>query len=217
VRLSEAGAERIANYEGYVANAYWDVNHYSIGYGTPARSATEGPISVPEARRRLRHHADVHVGKALREALREAGLTLNQNQFDAAASLDYNLGAGVFGRDWEFGDALHDKDLDRMADAFLRYDKADGTVLAGLTRRRREERELFLKKPPIGYTREEHHLLEVLRDKTASATRRKRAAGTLRTQRKKILEAARAEKDGWAKHDRGRRYQGISRALTRYA
>lgn len=217
MRLSEVGAERIANYEGFRAVPYWDVDHYSIGYGTRARSVSDGPISMTEARRRLQSHADTIVGKALRAALRAARLTLNQNQFDAAVSLGYNLGAGIFGKDWAFGQALADRDLDAMAEAFLRYDTVDGEVWAGLTRRRREERELFLKKPPIAYTDRERHLLKVLRDKTASATRRKRAASSLRAQHKGILTAARAETHGWEKHDRGRRYQGIRRALRRYA
>jgi GH24 family phage-related lysozyme (muramidase) len=219
VKLSEAGALRIANYEGFVANAYWDVDHYSIGYGTRARSASEGPISMAEGRKRLLRHADGVVGVALREVLREAKLTLNQNQFDACVSAGYNLGTGLFGEGWQFGKALRARDLDAIAEAFLResYASADGVVLAGLVRRRREEHDLFLKKPPIAYTDKERHLLKVLRDKTASKTRRQRAAASLRAQHKEILENARAEKDGWAKHDRGRRYQGIRRALRRYA
>lgn len=216
MRLSEAGAERIANYEGFRANAYWDVNHYSIGYGTRARSATEGPISTTEGRRRLRHHADAAVGKPLRAVLSEVKLTLNQNQFDAAVSLGYNLGSGVFGPTWDFGQALRSGDLEVIADAFLRYDKSEGKVLAGLTRRRKEERELFLKKPPIAYTETERHMLGIIADKRATVTARKRMAASLKRDAAEIQRVARSQKDGWAKKDRARRFQGIRRALKRH-
>jgi hypothetical protein len=39
-------------YENFMANPYWDVDHYSIGYGTP--SELDAPsITEPEARRRM--------------------------------------------------------------------------------------------------------------------------------------------------------------------
>jgi GH24 family phage-related lysozyme (muramidase) len=219
VRLSEAGAERIAHYEGFVAKAYWDVDHYSIGYGSRAKSATEGPITLAEGRRRLRRYADGHVGKALRAVLRTARLTLNQNQFDALVIFGYNLGTGAFDADWQMGAAIRSRDLDQIAEAFLRpsYATSNGETLAGLVRRRQEERALFLTKPPVAYSDRERHLLRVLRDKTAAKSRRDRAAASLRSQARDIQTAARAEKDGWQKLDRGRRYQGIRRALRRYA
>ena len=212
MKLSDAGAERIANYEGFRANAYWDVNHYSIGYGTRAKSATEGPITPAEGRRRLRHHADVLVGKPLRAL----GVKLNQNQFDALVSIGYNLGSGVFGSDWTLGAALRDGKLEEVADAFLLYDKSEGKVLAGLTRRRQEERALFLKKPPIAYTETERHMLGILADKRATRVARRRMAASLKRQAAEIQKAARAQTDGWAKKDRARRFQGIRRALKRH-
>lgn len=217
MKLSEAGSEFIANFEGFRATPYWDVDHYSIGYGTRARSASEGPISTAEGRRRLRQYADTHVGKPLRAVLRAAGLDLNQNQFDACVSLGFNLGSGVFDDDWTFGAALRERDLKAVAEAFLLYDKSEGQVLGGLTRRRRDERTLFLKPPPIAYTDRERWLLKVLADKSASKTRRTRAAGSLRRQAREIQKVARREHDGWKKHDRSRRYQGIRRALRRHA
>lgn len=216
MRLSEAGAERIANYEGFRANAYWDVNHYSIGYGTRARSASEGPITTTEGRKRLRHHVDAFVGRPLRAVLTASRVKLNQNQFDALVSIGYNLGAGCFGKDWTLGEALRAGDFDAIANAFLLYDKADGQVLAGLTRRRKEERELFLKKPPVAYTDTERHMLDIIKDKRATVKARKRMAFSLKRQASEIQKAARAQPDGWSKKDRARRFQGIRRALKRH-
>ena len=42
------------------------------------------------------------------------------------------------------GKKLNQSDYDGAADEFLRWDKAGGEVLAGLTKRREQERELFL-------------------------------------------------------------------------
>jgi lysozyme len=213
VRLSEAGALRIANYEGFVDRPYWDVDHYSIGFGTRARSKSEGPISRIEAAARLRKVVDGTFGVAVRK-LR---LPLNQNQFDALVSFVFNLGPGVLEPDTTIGAALARGDLEEAADAMLLYDKSDGKPLAGLTRRRQEERTLFLKPPPVEYTDRERYLLGVLRSTTAAKSRRDRAAASLRRQAREIQKAARHERDGWSKLDRGRRYQGIRRALRKYA
>lgn len=215
MKLSEAGSERIANYEGFVDHAYWDVNHWSIGYGTHARSKIE-TITREDARRRLRYHADVLVGRPLRAVLKEAKLKLNQNQFDALVSIGYNVGAGIFGKDWTLGAALRAGDLDAVAESFLQYNKSQGEVLAGLTRRRKEERALFLRRPPISYTETEAHMLSILRDPKATATARKRMADSLRRQAAAIQKVARSEKNGWEKNDRARRFQGIRRALKKY-
>lgn len=210
MKLSEAGAGRIANYEGFRANAYWDVNHYSIGYGSRARSASEGPISMADARKRLMRYADDHVGKALRALLKKAKVTLNQNQFDAIVSIVYNHGVGML--EWDIGDALRAGDLDKVADLFLKYDKSEGVVLAGLTRRRKEERALFLKKPPVAYLEDERQWLNILRDKTKAKKQRNLVAQLLKTRAGDIQRKARRLND-WKANDRARRFQGIRRSL----
>lgn len=68
---------------------------------------------------------------------------LTQNMFDALVSFVYNVGSGNF-----VGSTLLKKlnkeDYHGAADQFLRWDKAGGKVLAGLTKRRKAERALFL-------------------------------------------------------------------------
>jgi GH24 family phage-related lysozyme (muramidase) len=41
--LSNAAAAFIAKWEGFSARAYWDINHWRLGYG----SSTEGPSEIP--------------------------------------------------------------------------------------------------------------------------------------------------------------------------
>ena len=217
MKLSDAGTEFIANFEGFRADPYWDIDHHSIGYGTRAKGENDGPITREEGLRRLHDQVEEHYGAAVNKLNDDFDLGLNQNQFDALVSFVYNLGPAAIGKDWDVGQALRAKDFQRAADEMLDHNKAGGQVLAGLTTRREKERALFLKRPPVGYTDDERHLLSVIKDENASKTRRLRAATTLRAQATEIQKKARAEKDGWKKHDRGRRFQGIRRALKRYA
>ncbi len=74
------------------------------------------------------------------------GATLTQNQFDALVSFTYNVGMGNLanvlaactGKDGKL-------DLSKVPDKMKLYDKSSGKILAGLTRRRSRETELFNK------------------------------------------------------------------------
>jgi lysozyme len=70
---------------------------------------------------------------------------INQNQFDALVSFVYNVGAGNFAKSTLLK-KLNKADYQGAADEFLRWNKAGGKVLNGLTRRRDAERALFLTK-----------------------------------------------------------------------
>jgi len=72
---------------------------------------------------------------------------LTDNEFGALVSFAYNLGLGSLHGSTLLKLLNAGKDtVDREAvgDQFLRWNKADGKVLAGLTRRRQAERALFL-------------------------------------------------------------------------
>jgi GH24 family phage-related lysozyme (muramidase) len=67
---------------------------------------------------------------------------LTQGQFDALVSFTYNLGARSLSTSTLR--KLNAGDYAGAADEFLRWNKAGGKVLNGLTRRREAERALFL-------------------------------------------------------------------------
>lgn len=145
-RVSAAGVNLVADFEGGQSadgkfRAYRDpVGVWTIGYGH-TRTARSGMVwSARKARRVLRRELNkryaVHVARL--------GLPLNQAQFDALTSFVYNLGPGAIGPDTGIGRALRAKQWRKAADEMLRWNKAGGRVLAGLTRRRRAERKLFL-------------------------------------------------------------------------
>jgi GH24 family phage-related lysozyme (muramidase) len=209
VKLSERGAEFIANFEGFRPTPYHDVDHLSIGFGTRARSPSDR-VDRAEGYRRLRAHVEKHVGPAVRK-LKPFG----QDQFDALACAGYNLGAGVLDPDGQIGRAVLAGDYRLAGDVLLNYVKADldgdgdKEVLAGLVRRRQAERRLLLK---VRYTPQEVQALRVVRNHRASAVARRENARWLRAQAERIQQSARSSGD-WQKNDRGRRYQGIRRAL----
>lgn len=68
---------------------------------------------------------------------------INQNQFDALVCLAFNIGSGNF----TSSTLLKYLNLQKysLADSeFLKWNKVHGVIIAGLVRRRRAERELFM-------------------------------------------------------------------------
>ena len=72
-----------------------------------------------------------------------AKVPLSQNQWDALMSFVYNLGSANLGPSTLLK-LLNAGDYAGAAEQFLRWNKAGGQVLAGLTKRRAAERAMFL-------------------------------------------------------------------------
>ena len=62
----------------------------------------------------------------------------SQNEFDALVSFAYNIGS-IDGLT-----SSGSRSKDEIVDKFLAYNRAGGKILAGFTRRRQEERALFI-------------------------------------------------------------------------
>lgn len=70
-------------------------------------------------------------------------IPINDNQFGALVSFAYNVGLGAL-KGSTLLKLLNQGDVSGAAEEFLRWDKAGGKKVAGLTRRRQAERSLFL-------------------------------------------------------------------------
>jgi lysozyme len=81
----------IKKFEGFRSQAYWDVDHFSIGYGTPALSRNE-KITEAEADRRLRDH----LRKEVDPHLAAVKVKLTPGQRAALTSFVFNLGGPAF-------------------------------------------------------------------------------------------------------------------------
>ena len=209
MKLSERGARLIAEFEGFRSCPYRDaVGVWTIGYGS---TKGVGPgtrcITKAQALARMKREVSATYGKAVDDL----PVKLNQHQFDALTSFVYNVGPGGVASSTGIGAALRRGDFKRAADELLKWNKAGGRELEGLTRRRQAERRLFLTKPPIAYSAAERGAFDKL--KRGNVAERKQARDYLDRQAREIQRLARARKDGWKQHDRGRRYKGIRARL----
>lgn len=146
LRVSKHGREFITAHEGEILRVYLDpVGLPTMGVGHlltdeekakyPVGSVITRGVSQEFLERDLRRFEN-----AVNTLVK---VPLNQNQFDALVSFAFNVGEANFKRSSvlrHLNAGLYAK----AADAFLAWNKSKGKVLPGLTRRRKEERALFL-------------------------------------------------------------------------
>lgn len=145
MQTSEKGIALIKQFEGCKLTAYMDsVGVWTIGYGwtqpVDGKPIRAGMTIKQETAERLLKTGLVSYESDV-SRLVKVGLT--QGQFDALVSFTYNLGARSLSTSTLLR-KLNAGDYAGAADEFLRWNKAGGKVLNGLTRRREAERALFL-------------------------------------------------------------------------
>lgn len=150
LQLSDKGMELIKEFEGFRSAPYRDVVGVpTIGYGNTYYpdgtkvKMTDKPISKQVAHDLKLAVINKDFAPAVRNALKSSQVPITQNMFDACVSLAYNIGVGGFARS-SVVSRLTRGDKKGAADAFLMWNKAGGKQVAGLTRRRQAERNLFL-------------------------------------------------------------------------
>ena len=141
MKPSERGLALIRQFEGLRLPAYrCAAGVLTIGWGTTKGVKMGQTITRDEADRLLLEDAQRfadHV-KAL------VKVPLNQNQTDALVSFVYNVGPAAFGKSTMLK-LINQGLLEDAANQFVRWNRAGDQVLAGLTRRRMAERDLFLR------------------------------------------------------------------------
>ena len=139
-RINEAGLELIKDFEGLRLNAYRDaVGVWTIGYGHTSTAYPGQRITTAQATALLRQDV-ANFEQAVTQAVR---VPITENQFAALVSFTYNVGSGALNSSTLLR-KLNTGDTFGAANEFLRWNRAGGRVLAGLTRRREAERSLFL-------------------------------------------------------------------------
>lgn len=144
---SELGVNFIEAFEGYYQYAYWDYEHYTIGYGTTCgKDEYPSGISQQKAHELLKKVLPSYEA-GLNSFLKKNDIYVNQNQYDALISFTYNFGAYVWTGQVTLGEYLIDgieKYSDKqIANAFGLWNKAGGQVSQGLVERRAAEARLF--------------------------------------------------------------------------
>jgi len=141
VKTSQNGIDFIKRMEGVMNKPYRDV----IGILTWGVGHAQQPGEVPPVEM-TDDEVDALLAKdLLRFELAVSGLNadLTQNEFDACVSLAFNIGVGNFTKS-TLAKLLIAGNHDAAADQFLKWNRAGGNVVQGLTNRREKERELFL-------------------------------------------------------------------------
>lgn len=147
VKIGERGLELIKRYETLQLVAYKPTKDdvWTVGFGH-TKGVSEGMTCTEE-------QAEVWLLEDLRDAetcvnKRVAGTVITQSQYDALASLCFNIGCGNFSSSSVLRRLL-DGDDDGAANAFSMWNKQKDRktggmrVLDGLTKRRAEEAGLF--------------------------------------------------------------------------
>ena len=146
MKISEKGLSMIERFEGCLLKAsnkldgVWTIGYGQTGsyYGKRVRRGMT--TTKAEAHAWLRDHSIKTYEDAVTQAVK---VPLNQHQFDAMVSFAYNVGVGALKQSTALR-KLNAGDYAGAADALTMWTKCNGKVLAGLVRRRKEERALFL-------------------------------------------------------------------------
>lgn len=138
------GIELIKQFEGCKLQAYPDPatggDPWTIGYGATGHGISEGAEWTQE-------QADsdliARCNKTLAGIEKLVKIELKDEQASALVAFVYNVGIGNF-QSSTMLKLINGNELDKAADEFLKWNKAAGHVMSGLTRRRAAERALFL-------------------------------------------------------------------------
>ena len=140
--------DTIQQFEGLKLKAYKDsVGIWTVGFGNIFNLDTGNPIkegdeiSLETAERWLKIEVD-NLQAKMRKVIT---VPLNDNQWTALTSLAYNIGFGAFKRSTLLRLLNAGASKEEVAKQILRWNKAGGKEIKGLTNRRQAESNLFLK------------------------------------------------------------------------
>ena len=145
--MTEKGLALIKEFEGFEPNAYWDATGkvWTIGYGATFymddTSVKKGDtITEAEASKLLEkmvhERFEVYVDQCVTS-------DINPYQHDALTSFTYNCGIANLKRSTLLKKVNEDPSDQTIRAEFAKWNKSGGKVLNGLTKRRKEEADLY--------------------------------------------------------------------------
>lgn len=145
-KLSQKGLELIKSFEGLSLKPYVCAGGINtIGYGstyyTNGKKVTlqDKPITKEQAEELIKHSLSTYE-KAVDSFCRD---DISQSQFDALVSFAYNLGTGALQKSTLIKKVNANPQDHTIKAEFLKWNKAGGRALAGLTKRRQAEADLY--------------------------------------------------------------------------
>ena len=148
LKINKDGLDLIKSFEGLRLQSYLcSANVPTIGYGT---TIYPNGIKVKLGESITLANADkcfeVDIQKFVIAVNNLVRVNLTQNQFNALVSFSYNVGIGNFNRSTLLKLVNANPDDDRIRSEFMKWDKAGGKVVKGLTNRRKIESDIYYKK-----------------------------------------------------------------------
>ena len=139
MKTSQYGIDLIKHFEGCELKAYkCPAGVWTIGYGHTKGVQPGDEWSEDHADHMLQVELEEYEGYVDKYVTAPLG----QNQFDALVSWTYNLGGGNLSASTMLK-VLNAGEYDEVPNQMLRWNKAGGKVLEGLTRRRQAEADMF--------------------------------------------------------------------------
>ena len=141
MKVSQECIDLVKFFEGFESKAYLcPANVWTIGYGRTKNVKEGDMVNEMQAERDLLEELDEFAG----QVLNSVKVALTQKELDALTSWTYNLGVGNL-QSSTLLKKLNSGDKNSVPSEMLRWNKAAGKVLAGLTRRREAEAKLWAK------------------------------------------------------------------------
>ena len=154
MKLDQAGYNLIAKFEGISLKPYLcSAKRPTIGFGSTfyedgnAVTMSDAPITMAKALTMLKAIAD----KFAKDVEKLVVPEVNQNQFNALVSFAYNVGSDIdndlvpegLGDSTLLKKVNKDPNDPSIRAEFLKWNKAGGKLIKGLTRRRHEEADIY--------------------------------------------------------------------------
>lgn len=143
MRTSADGINLIKQFEGVRLTAYKAIleeQYYTIGYGHYGADVSKG-MTITQAQADAYLKTDlIRYENAVKNTVK---IPLNQHQFDALVSFTYNCGGN------SLKSLVSGRTARQIAEKLPSYCYASGRKLEGLVRRRKAEKELFMKEDDI--------------------------------------------------------------------
>ena len=146
--VSNKGLNIIKKHEGRKLTAYiCPAGKPTIGYGNTFY-ANGKPVKMGDKITKLEAESllVIVVNQFASRVLNVLKKPVTQNQFDALVSFAYNTGIGNFSRSTLLRKVNANPNDATIAGEFAKWNKGGGVVLRGLTRRRKEESDLYFAK-----------------------------------------------------------------------
>ncbi len=140
-------ADFVAKFEGFRVDAYQDsVGVWTVGFGNTFNPLTKEKVKKGDkiSKNTAKSWLDTELAVVKSQVMSVVKVLINANQLNALTSFTYNVGIGNLKKSTLLKLLNAGAPKEQVAREFIKWNKAGGQVLKGLTIRRQAEADLFL-------------------------------------------------------------------------